>query len=98
MPFGRKYHIGKNGQIDDTGFMSELLIKQNCKIMVIKNIDVLDSLTNGAMGIIIEIVYQQNEIYCLLIKFSDEKIGKMRRNKYANMLTGRENLTPIMRV
>ena len=98
MPFGRNYHINSNGQIDDTGFMSELKVKKGSKIMVIKNIDTLDCLTNGAMGILVDIVSRNNEIYCLLIKFVDERTGKLRRLQFAEMLKGREHLTPIMMV
>jgi hypothetical protein len=98
MPVGRKYVINKNGQIDDTGFMFQLKVKKGSKVMVIKNIDTIDCLTNGAMGIIVDIVYRNCEVYCLLVKFAGEKTGSMRRLLYAPMLKGRESLTPIMMV
>ena len=98
MPVGRKYHQNLNGQIDDTGFMSVLRVKKGAKVMIIKNIDTLDCLTNGAMGIIKEIISRNSEVYCLLIKFADEKIGAMRRLQYSSMLKGKEELTPIMMV
>lgn len=98
MRFGRKYQLNANGQINDTGFMLELKVKKGCKIMVIKNINTIDCLTNGAMGIIVNIVYRNSEVYCLLIKFAGEKTGSMRRLQYAAMLNGREDLTPIIKV
>ena len=56
-PQGYKPEISKNGLVADSQFRDILDIKIGAKIMIVFNIDVLDSLVNGQMGYIIDIVY-----------------------------------------
>ena len=97
LPPGRKYKITNNGQIDNTGFLEVLNISNQCKIMIIKNIDTSDGLTNGTIGTIEEIICQNGEVKLLLIHFSDLTIGKRKRLQFSLFLKNKnaEHLTPI---
>ena len=56
-PKGYNPTISKNDLVDDTQFRNTLDIKIGAKVMIVFNIDVLDSLVNGQMGYILDIIY-----------------------------------------
>ena len=56
-PDGYKPEITDTGLIADTPFKDVLDIKIGSKVMIVFNISIIDSLVNGQMGTIIDIIY-----------------------------------------
>jgi hypothetical protein len=90
----------KNGNIGDTPFQDELILKKGCIVMIIYNIDTADSLTNGSMGKIEEFRTNSNGIIeHVLLSFEDPKIGKHTRNEKIHLLPNHlRHCVPIPRV
>ena len=55
-PEGYVPTISKNGLVDDSNFRNILDIKIGAKVMIIFNINIMDSLVNGQIGYIIDII------------------------------------------
>ena len=43
----------KEGAVASTSFLDELKLKLGAKVMIIHNIDTVDSLTNGQLGVLV---------------------------------------------
>ena len=74
----------------ETGNLRKILeVKISTRIMITMNIDVSDGLTNGAMGLVTNIVTNQHtsNIEAILVKFDHETIGQdaKRRSMYKNI-------------
>ena len=92
-----KPKINDNGQIGKTAFIDKLKLKLHSKIMLIHNIDTSDSLTNGTMGPIKDIIKNKDNIIThLLIDFGKTNIGQNARTANNHLLTNNQkHLTPI---
>ena len=72
--------LHKDGTIDITGFMKELSLKIGCKVMIIKNIDTSDGLTNGQMGVLEGLIKRVDEtVDKLVIKLQNNTLGKKNK-------------------
>ena len=69
--------------IGNTGFMFELKLKRGARVMLIKNVDTADLLTNGQQGVFINFVTIKGSttIDYLLVRFDNPKVGKGSREK-----------------
>ena len=97
-----KPKISEFGTIDATGFMKNLCLKVGARVMVIHNINVSDSLVNGSIGIIIDIVTKpdgKDGIDCIMVKFENEDAGKEQRRMYPyySLKYESQNGVPIFR-
>ena len=73
----------KDGTIGSTSFQNKLFLKKGAKIMIIHNIDTIDSLTNGQMGTIKDFIEsKEGNIEKLIVKLSNENAGRLNRQKY----------------
>ena len=88
-----------DGSIYNTPLQFILEIKLGVRVMLTYNVDVLDSLSNGALGEVVGFVKNTNQsIRSILVKFDNPKVGKEKRKhnsaylqtKYPNI-----NVTPI---
>ena len=78
-----KPKIHPEGTIGSTSFMNELKLKLGSKVILIHNINTIDSLTNGQLGILIGLIKSTNEhTDKLVVKFNNENAGKETRKKY----------------
>ena len=82
----------KDGTVANTGFMDVLHMKLNAKVILIHNISVADSLTNGQLGILIAVIRKkenegEGDVSKLIVKLTNPKAGRenMRRNKLVLM-------------
>ena len=67
--------------------MDRLKLKLGAKVILIHNINTLDCLTNGQLGILIGVIKADNiNTDKLVIKFANENAGKITRNKYPESL------------
>ena len=84
----------RDGTVGDTGFMDQLILKQNAKVMIIYNINTLDSLTNGQIGVLVDATkLQDGQVNMLIIKLNNPNAGQENRKqnpelakKYPNFL------------
>ena len=65
--------------------------------MLVYNINTIDCLTNGTLGIVTGFLYDKSKkVSHILIDFGDENIGKMQREKYKAIIPrSKEKSTPI---
>ena len=70
-PKGYAPSVTKHGTIDDTQFMKSLKVKVRAKVMLVYNINTSDSLVNGALGHILDIIKIENssEVKAIIIEF-----------------------------
>ena len=58
------------------GLETVLVLTVGARVMMTINVDTADSLVNGAMGEV-EAIIQNNfrKVYCILVKFDNNKVG-----------------------
>ncbi len=98
VPFGCKSKTNDEGRIDNTGFMKVLQFKVGAKVMLIYNVDVIDNMSNGAMGCITG--YKQNKegnVVCILVQFDNQNVGEEQRRRHSRDVTPGKNDTPVYR-
>ena len=72
----------KDGQIGKTGFLDELKLKVGARVMLIKNLDTRDFLTNGQTGTLMDIVQDsKGAVRHLIIRFDRDGAGKRLRER-----------------
>ncbi len=82
---------GKDGTIGNrqggtTGFMDELKVKINAKVMMINNVNTADKLTNGQTGVIKDIISDKNgRVSYIMVTFNNASAGRQAREKYPNL-------------
>ena len=70
----------KDGSVHTTGFMDELRLKVGAKVMMIKNVNTSDCLTNGQTGILLDLVKERTgEVQYLVVQFDREAAGRQAR-------------------
>lgn len=92
----------KDGTIDGTPLMMNLQIKKEARVMVVMNVDVSDSIVNGSMGQVVDIVVDESNpatVKCIVVKFDNPDAGEAQRKLYPQIAEKykEENGTPIMR-
>ena len=68
--------------------------------MVVLNIDTSEQLVNESLGIIVDIITEEDgKVKCIVIKFDNEKTGAMRRKTYMELGERYKDVmgTPIFR-
>ena len=99
-PKGYKPTISKHGTIDDTGLFAKLKIKIGARVMLVLNIDTSDSLVNGSLGVIVDIITEADgKVKCIIVKFDNKKMGAKRRDTYLDIAERYKDVrgTPIFR-
>ena len=100
-PKGYAPSITKHGTIDDTQFMKTLKVKVRAKVMLVYNINTSDSLVNGALGQILDIIKIENssEVKQIIIEFKGSDIGEDQRKQFENICAkySDQNGVPICR-
>jgi hypothetical protein len=92
----------KIGTIDDTALLKSLELKKGARVKLVFNVSVSDSLTNGALGQVIDIVFQENssEVKCIIVSFDNPNVGESQREQYAHIASNYSDQlgTPIFRL
>ena len=93
----------KLDDIDDsvggTGFVNNLKIKIGAQIMLIYNVNTLDGLTNGQLGVVKQVIKDKNgNLDKIIIKFNNPKAGKENRDKFKKILKDYPECSVIERV
>ena len=81
-PQNYKPKITTYGTVDDTNLCEVLNIKVGARVMVIMNVDTMDSLANGSLGVILDVVTNNDgKMKYVVIKFDLQKSGLEQRQK-----------------
>ena len=94
--------IKKHGTIDDTAFKKTLHLKVGAKVMLIHNINLLDSLVNGQIGEVIDFLYESKYQSFKLYKLSFQKerlsslISTTGNQSMTNLAKGEDNADEII--
>ena len=83
-----KYKVTPHGTIDDTNFLEYLKLKKGARVMLTFNVNIIDSLVNGAMGTVTDIEFQKAaenqenpEVNAYIVSFDDPHVGEEHRRK-----------------
>ena len=73
----------KDGAIGSTQFQNVLFLRIGAKVMVIHNVDTLDGITNGQAGILVGVLFKEDEkVDKLIIELKNKSSGKLNRQKH----------------
>lgn len=97
-PLKYKPYITPHGTVDDTNLYQTLNIKIGARIMVVLNVNTMDSLVNGSIGVVLDVIKDDHgKVNCIIVKFDNDRTGAEQRKHpiAANYIN--ENGTPIFR-
>ena len=96
-----KPKLGKDGSIDNTPLQHILTLKKGAQVMLTFNVNVVDNLANGALGKVIDLIYDASgKVKTVLVQFKNEKAGKETRKGQHVLLRNYSNelITPISKI
>ena len=83
IPKGRKTIVDRGKKtIEKTEFLEVFEFKIGARVTMIKNIDLMDDLYNGAGGTVVGVEYKDNQVHCIIVQFDIETCGQNQRAKY----------------
>ena len=101
LPRGRTPFVHKKkGTIGGTEFLDIFEFKVGARCYMVKNIDLIDDLFNGASGTIVGVeLNDKKEVKCIIVQFDNENWGANRRARNPGYTEKykRFNGTPIFR-
>ena len=76
----------KDGTVGGTAFLDTLKIKVGARTMVIHNVDVVDGITNGQLGVVVAFIKTKTgNVDKIVFKPRDSTIGEINRSKYPSL-------------
>ena len=82
-PKGYKAKTNKNGLEDDTQFVMKLELKIGARIMINTNVSITDSLVNGSLGTVIDIIITEaGDVKAIIVALDDPEAGEQQRKNY----------------
>ena len=88
----------KKGTVGTTAYVQKLQIKAGCRVMMIDNIDISDSLCNGSLGTVRTILQDKHGMVAILmVLFDNPDSGRELRRLSPRLATAFPNCTPIKR-
>jgi hypothetical protein len=96
-----KPRVNNDGSINNTPLQHVLKLKNGAKVMLTYNVDVMDSMANGALGEVVGFDFNQSgDIKTVLVHFYDEKVGRERRKSFATLQSKYlgQSVTPIEKI
>lgn len=72
---------GHHSKVYNTTLAEQLLLGKNARVMLCKNVDVMDGLVNGVCGTVIDVSMSKNTKFPqkVYVKSDDKHIGAQRR-------------------
>ncbi len=86
--FPKNYHakIDDHGTIDKTQLAKHLKLKKGARVMVVLNVNTSDSIVNGSLGTVLDILKEEKEgkewVKCVVVQFDQEKMGQQQRRSH----------------
>ena len=98
-PKGYVPQVKEWGTIDDTQFEEKLEVKRGSRVILVFNVAVSDSLVNGEVGTILNIITDKGEVAAIIVKFDNSEAGSDHRKSHAAFLAKHSitSGTPIFR-
>ena len=95
----KPYIEQKEGAVATTSFLNELILKIGAKVMIIHNIDTTDSLTNGQLGVLIDMIKTtKGKVDKLIIKLNTRSAGRLNRSRHPGLASRYPDCVIIERV
>ena len=95
----KPYIEPKEGAVANTAFMNELKLKIGAKVMIIHNVDTADCLTNGQLGVLVDIIKTtRGDVDKLIIKLKNKNAGKQNRSKHPGLASKYPDCVIIERI
>ena len=80
---GYRPTISPFGTVDDTHFMEKLQVRIGARVMLVFNVSIADSLVNGALGTILDVIFSDNnEVNAIIIAFDNPEVGMEQRRQF----------------
>ncbi len=78
---------GNHSKADKTCLAEQLLLGKDARVMLCKNVDIMDGLVNGVCGTVTDIVLTRDSRFPqkVYVKFDDENVGAQRRKQCAGV-------------
>ena len=98
-PKGYVPKVKEWGTIDDTQFEEKLEVKRGSRVILVFNVAVSDSLVNGEVGTILNIIKEKEEVAAIIVNFDNSDAGGEHRKSHAAFLAKHciTSGTPIFR-
>ena len=81
----RELKRNHHAKVFQTCLTEKLLLGNNARVMLTKNVDVMDGLVNGVCGTVTDIITSSNNIFpqMIYVEFDDKLVGTLRRKQSA---------------
>ena len=99
-PRGYEPKITEHGTIDGTQFKELLQLKVGARVMLVFNVNTVDSLVNGALGVVTKFVKEKNEVTSVVVEFDNIEAGLEQKRHHQDFIL-KHNLksgVPLFRV
>ena len=95
LPKGRKSKIDKGKKtIEDTEFLETFEFKIGARVTIVKNIDLIDDLFNGAGGTVVGVEYNKNGVF--IASLFNLTLKHVEKNKEPNILIWQRSMKNTM--
>ena len=82
----KPYIEPKEGAVGPTAFINELTLKFGSKVIIIHNIDTPDRLTNGQLGVLVDVIRTtKGEVDKLIVKLNSKNSGIQNRARFPGL-------------
>ena len=78
--------ITDHGTIDNTQFKKILQLKVGARVMLIFNVNTIDSLVNGALGVVTKFIKEKNEVKSVVVEFDNVEAGLEQKRHHQDFI------------